>query len=196
MQLIRSVINQTCFSFALILFVVMGHSLEASESAHEHGVGSISFAVEGNDVEIELTIPGSDVVGFEHLPSTADERQAVIMGVRSLRNIKGIVTLPSEAKCRAEDVEVTSGLLENQKDDHGHSDKHKHEEKKEDNNKEVHSEFIAHYHFHCEYPKLMNSVQLGFFKAFPSAHELDAKWITPKGQGASELTPNSPNLTF
>jgi hypothetical protein len=196
MYLNRLVQNKIFFIFYLILIVIFATAAEASETAHEHGVGALSIAVEEHEVEVELTIPGSDVVGFEHLPSSKKERQAVISGAKDLRDVNNILVLSSKAKCRIKDVEVTSGLLEDQKDDHDHGDKHKHEEKDADKQKEVHSEFIAHYHFHCEYPKLLKSVQLGFFKAFPSARELDAKWITPKGQGALELTPDSPNLIF
>jgi len=196
MYLNRLVQNKIFFIFYLILIVIFATAAEASETAHEHGVGALSIAVEEHEVEVELTIPGSDVVGFEHLPSSKKERQAVISGAKDLRDVNNILVLSSKAKCRIKDVEVTSGLLEDQKDVHDHGDKHKHEEKDADKQKEVHSEFIAHYHFHCEYPKLLKSVQLGFFKAFPSARELDAKWITPKGQGALELTPDSPNLIF
>ena len=204
MRLNRYMIDQIFFTFSLILLVLFVNSTKASENAHEHGVGALSIAVEGHDVEVELTIPGSDVVGFEHPPSSNQDRQAVIKGVKSLRDIDNILVLSSSAKCRVKDVEVTSGLIGDQKDDHGHvnkhkhghDDKHRHEDKVKDNYKEGHSEFIAHYHFHCDYPKLLKSVKLGFFKVFPSAHELNAKWITPKGQGASELTPNSPKLIF
>ena len=71
-----------------------------------------------------------------------------------------------------------------------------HKEKHKDNEKEIHAEFIAHYHFHCDNPKKLNGAKLGFFKTFPSAHELEVKWITPRGQGAAELTAKSPNFTF
>ena len=196
MRLNRFLQNQISFTFFLILLVLQVNSIEASESAHEHGVGTLSIAIEGHEVEIELTIPGSDVVGFEHIPSTDKDRKAVLNGVKTLRNVNDIFLLSSDAKCHVEDVDVTSGLLEDQKDDHDHHDKHKHKQKVHDNHKEVHSEFIAHYHFHCDKPKLLNTVKLGFFKVFPSAHELDAKWISPNGQGASELTPKSPNLKF
>ncbi|MEE2698828.1 MAG: DUF2796 domain-containing protein [Pseudomonadota bacterium] len=200
MQLNSFVRDKIFFIFFLIFLIAIANSLDASETAHEHGVGQLYIAIEGHDVEIELTIPGSDVVGFEHRPSTEDQRKAVITGVKTLRNVNKIVNLNTVAKCHIEDVKVTSGLLEDQKDDIGHSGnhnhKHKHETKNSVDHKEVHSEFIAHYHFHCEHPKLLSTVQLGFFKVFPSAHELEAKWITPKGQGASELTPSSPNLNF
>ena len=40
-------------------------SLQASEPAHEHGVGHLSIAIQGDEVEIELVVPGADAVGFE-----------------------------------------------------------------------------------------------------------------------------------
>ena len=188
--------NQTFFISTLVLSFILATPIEGAESAHEHGVGTLSIAVEGHDVEIELTVPGSDVVGFEHLPSSESERQAVIAGVEILRDVNGIVVLTPKAKCRVEDVEVSSGLMEDKKDDHGSSHKHEHEAKDKDDHKEVHSEFVAHYHFHCDDPKQLTSATLGFFKAFPSADELEAKWITPRGQGAAELIAKSSSLTF
>ena len=146
----------------LILSLLCPLSSIAGDKAHEHGVGTLTIAVEGNDVEIELTVPGSDVVGFEHVPSSDIERQAVTSGAKSLHDVDGIINLASEAKCQSENVRVTSDLMEDKKGDH----------------KEVHGEFVARYHFHCDNPKQLTSATLGFFKAFPSAHELEAKWIT------------------
>ena len=195
----------SALSIFLFLITLPAYS---SERAHEHGVGSLSIAVEGNEVEIELIVPGSDVVGFEHLPSSESERQAVIMGAKTLRDDSGIVILSPKAGCRIEDVEISSGLMKNQKDDHKaehkaeHKDEHKHEHKHEhkdehkDEHKEVHAEFIAHYHFHCDHPEKLTGAKVGFFKVFPTARELEVKWITPAGQGAAELTGDSPSLKF
>ncbi|MBM09122.1 MAG: hypothetical protein CMF69_06030 [Magnetovibrio sp.] len=188
--------NQNCFLSMLVLSLVFAAPLEGAERAHEHGVGSLSVAVEGHDVEIELVVPGADVVGFEHPPSSEREKQAVIAGADTLRDVKGIIVLSPDGKCRVEDVEISSGLLGDKKDNHSGGHKHEHEAKDKDDHKEVHSEFVAHYHFHCDNPKQLMGAKLGFFKVFPSAYELEAKWITPKGQGAAELTAKSSSLTF
>ena len=184
----------------------------SSERAHEHGVGSLSIAVEGNEVEIELVVPGADVVGFEHPPSSETERQAVMMGAKTLRDYSGIVILSPKAGCRVEGVEISSGLMKNRESDHKaeHKDEHKHDHKAEhkdehkhdhkvehkDEHKEVHAEFVAHYHFHCDHPEKLTGAKVGFFKLFSRARELKAKWITPAGQGAAELTGDSPSLKF
>lgn len=180
-------LNGASSTLAIFLFLITLPAY-SSERAHEHGVGSLSIAVEGNEVEIELIVPGSDVVGFEHLPSSESERQAVIMGAKTLRDDSRIVILSPKAGCRIEDVEISSGLMKNQKDEHKaeHKDEHK----------EVHAEFIAHYHFHCDHPEKLTGAKVGFFKVFPTARELEVKWITPAGQGAAELTGDSPSLKF
>ena len=174
-------INQTFIISTLLLSFLLATPIEGAETAHEHGVGALFIAVEGHDVEIELTVPGSDVVGFEQFPSSKSEHQAVIAGAETLRDVNVIVNLSFEAKCQVEDVEVTSGLMEDKKDKHGDGHKHKHVAKEKDDHKEGHAEFVAHYHFHCDNPKKLTSATLGFFRAFPSAHELKAKWITPGG---------------
>ena len=192
-------LNGASSTLAIFLFLITLPAY-SSERAHEHGVGSLSIAVEGNEVEIELIVPGSDVVGFEHLPSSESERQAVIMGAKTLRDDSRIVILSPKAGCRIEDVEISSGLMKNQKDNHKaeHKHEHKHEHKAEhkDEHKEVHAEFIAHYHFHCDHPEKLTGAKVGFFKVFPTARELEVKWITPAGQGAAELTGDSPSLKF
>jgi hypothetical protein len=186
--------NVTNLSFILIL--TLAASAEAAEPVHEHGVGHINITVEKKDVEIELTVPGADAVGFEHAASSDKEKKAVSKADKALRNVTRIIKLSSDAECRVEEVEVSSGLLGDSKETSSSPHKHKAESKNEDKGIEVHAEFTAHYHFHCEYPANLRGAQVGFFSMFPSAHELEAKWITPQGQGAAELTAKSSNLIF
>ena len=173
-------------------------SANTAERAHEHGVGQISIAVEGTTVEIELIVPGADAVGFENNAVSDDDKEKVANATKALRIVDKIITLSPEAKCHVEEIEVHSGFLENKQDkphrDHDHTPKDT--GKQNNTQKEEHSEFTAHYHFKCEKPERLNGAQVGFFATFPSARELDAKWITPKGQGAKELTANSPKLVF
>ena len=70
------------------LAVFLATSLQASERAHEHGVGQLSIAIEGNEVEIELVVPGADAVGFEHAARTDSERKAVVAAAEKLKEAK------------------------------------------------------------------------------------------------------------
>lgn len=45
--------------------------------AHEHGHAELSFAVDGDRVEVLFVSPAYNIVGFEHSARTEDQRQAL-----------------------------------------------------------------------------------------------------------------------
>ena len=195
-MLINPLQTQVLSTLLLIIPLFLALPAGAAEPAHEHGIARISIAVEGHEIEIEMIVAGADAVGFEHTASSDSEKQAVVKAAKVLRDVNRIITLSPEADCRAEEVEVISGLMEDRNESSNQNHDHQHKAKNKDGHAEVHSEFIAHYHFHCEFPSKLTQANVGFFKMFPSAHELEARWITPRGQGTSKLTATSPSLTF
>ena len=149
-------------------------------------------------VEIEITAPGADIVGFEHAAETEADRAALAAAAARLKDAVALFHFPPKAACRLEEAEVHSALLDGA---HGHEKGHEHEkshghEKGHDHKTEAHVEFRAHYHFRCADPAALSHVDLGYFTAFPAARELEARTITAKGQGAAELTADRPRLTF
>jgi len=188
--------TQVLSTLSLVIPLSLALPGEAGEAVHEHGVARISIAVEGNEIEIEMIVAGADAVGFEHTASSDNEKQAVVKAAKLLRDVNRIITLSPEADCSADEVEVNSGLMENRNESSNQNHDHHNKAKNKEGHAEVHSEFIAHYHFHCEFPSKLTQANVGFFKMFPSAHELEARWITPRGQGTSKLTATSPSLTF
>ena len=205
-----SLLQHPIFLVPMTLAVFLATALQASERAHEHGVGQLSIAIQGNKVEIELVVPGADAVGFEHAPRTDSEKKAVVAAAEKLMEAKRLIRLTSAAHCHVEKTELASALLESDKDEHDHAhdnkhkkhakqNDHKHNEHKEHDkhaDSEIHSEFTAHYHFHCDHPEKLTGADIEFFKVFPSAHELVARWITGKGQGVTELTAKATRLKF
>ena len=192
MRLIR-----TFMQFAMIsaLGLALATTASAEEQAHEHGVGLINVAIESNDVEIELNVTGADTVGFEHAPSSEQDRKAVEKVISDLKNGRSLFRFPAAAKCRFESIKVTSSLGGDEHDEHDdHDDDHEHpnDAKTED----AHGGFEAHYHVHCDNPGKLTFMETLFFKKYPSAHELEARWISAGGQGAAELTPTTIRLMF
>ena len=155
---------------------------------HQHGVGQLNVAIQGDHVEIELETPGADIVGFEHPPRTDEQKKAVQDAARTLRNGSAIFVFPAAARCKLEKTKVESGLLEDNHETHG--EKHHHEKHKE----EIHAEFHALYHFSCKNPASYTDLQ--YFEAFPHAKALLARTITAKGQRKQRLTRKAPRLIF
>jgi hypothetical protein len=189
-------------SIAVVISIAAGMTAfvtRASEHAHEHGVGTLNIAIEKQDVEIELMLPGSDVVGFEHPPSSDEDRRAVEAAVGKLKSVTHLFSISSAAGCHIEEVEVHAEQLGAA--DAGHHDeadaKSGHDTSHDGSGATPnHAEFMAHYHFHCENPDDLTHIDVMVFEVFPSALELEAQIITERGQNAMELTPAASRLNL
>ena len=90
---------------AALLALMVGFSNYSTVDAadpHQHGVGQLNVAIQGDHVEIELETPGADIVGFEHPPRTAEQKKAVQNAARTLRNGSAIFVFPAAARCKLE----------------------------------------------------------------------------------------------
>lgn len=170
---------------ALIIFGVGLTSAHGANKAHQHGIGQMNIAIEAQNVEIELEIPGADLVGFEHAATTPAQKKAIKEATANLKDGNRLFTFPATAECRMTEVDVESPLLESE-------EAHKHEHAHEDG----HAEFQAHYHFQCEKPDQLTHLDVQYFKTFPSAHELTVQIISATGQGVQRLTPKAGRLKF
>ena len=171
-----------------------GGSTAWSESrerdAHVHGHGRLNVAVEGAQVDIELMVPGADIVGFEHRPRTAAQKASARKAAATLRSGDKMFVFPTGAKCKLMAAKVASPLIAHAHDHHGHHKAHK------KHGKEEHAEFRAEYRFRCDNPGRLTHIDVEIFKHFPGSRELSVQALSPRGQSAQELTPGSARLTL
>ena len=52
--------------------------------AHEHGVGQLDIAFDGKQIAMELHAPGADIVGFEYVAESSEDRAAIDAAVAIL----------------------------------------------------------------------------------------------------------------
>lgn len=147
--------------------------------AHEHGVGELNIAVDGETIAMEFHAPGADIVGFEYEATTADDRAAIDNAVAILAKPLDLFVAPAAAECS---VVKAGAALESEDDHHDHGDhkdedghgehahehdhdheehaegeKHDHEEHAErkhdhgDHEHEEHASAESHTEFHAEY---------------------------------------------
>ena len=184
------------FAGGLLSLQVYLTEAQAESRAHQHGVGQLNIAIEGHHLEMELSVPGADVVGFEHAPSTKAVRLTVEEAAHKLKDGKKMIAFPPDAKCAFEKAEVRSTMLgdHDKHDHHAHGKKDHH--KGEHAAQEVHGEFRVHYQVACARMAKLTHLDITFFKAFPTAKKLVTRWITPGRQGAATLTASKSRLTF
>lgn len=181
--------------------------------AHEHGVGALNIAFEGNTIAMEFHAPGADIVGFEYEAKSAQDRAAIDAAVASLAKPLDLFILPAAAECS---VTQASAELESEDahDDHGHEehaegkkhDDHDHEEhaegeKHDDHDHEEHAESEAsHTEFHAEYtltcgnPSAASQITFAYFETFKNALEVEVQVVTASGAQAFEVERDEPTL--
>ncbi|WP_064606044.1 zinc uptake protein ZrgA [Photobacterium sp. J15] len=123
--------------------------------AHVHGVVEFNIAQDGQDLLMEITAPGADVVGFEHAPTNKQQHQALDNAIKQLNNANALFAFTKAAGCKLTDTNVTETLTAHHDDhdehdheahDHDHHDEHDHEAHDHDHHDEHDHE--AHDHDH------------------------------------------------
>ncbi|MFY9640007.1 MAG: DUF2796 domain-containing protein [Rhodomicrobium sp.] len=154
---------------------------------HVHGHGHLNIAIEGKTVSMELEVPGMDIVGFEHEPSTPDQKAALEKAKAKLADGLSIFTPASSAGCALKSAKVATQA--EHEDEHEHeADAHEHEAGHH------HSEFHVEYSLECSSPSRLTAMTFDYFKTFAGAQVLNIAVISPKGQSSFEVTRDKPSL--
>jgi hypothetical protein len=163
-----------------------------SLGAHEHGVGRLNAALDGQTLELELQSPAMNLVGFEHA-ATTDADKAKVAAVRAqLENPLVLFNLPKAAGCVVASQELESPLFGDKPDtDDDHVDDGK------DEHHQDHSEIHANYQFTCSAPGALKTLDLAnIFNSFPATRKIQVQLISPSGQQGVEVTAEATALKF
>ncbi len=159
--------------------------------AHVHGHGRLNIAIEDKTMSMELVVPGDDIVGFEHEPSTPEQKATLDKAKAKLAHGLSLFTPSSSGGCTQKSAKVSTEA------EHGDEHEHEHEAVGGDEKEEgghQHSEFRNEYTFECASLSQITSMTFEYFKAFPNAQELDISLISPKGQTSYEVKRDKPTL--
>jgi len=170
------------------------HDEHGSLSAHEHGVGRLNAALDGQTLELELESPAMNLVGFEHA-ATTDADKAKVATVRAqLEKPLVLFNLPKAAGCVVATQELESPLFGDKPD----ADDHDEEEAKDGHeHHHDHSEIHAHYQLSCSAPGALKTLDLAnIFNTFPATQKIQVQLISPSGQQGVEVTAKAAALKF
>jgi hypothetical protein len=164
-----------------------------SLSAHEHGVGRLNAALDGQTLELELESPAMNLVGFEHA-ATTDADKAKVAAVRAqLEKPLVLFNLPKAAGCVVATQELESPLFGDKPD----ADDDHDEDAKDGEHHHDHSEIHAHYQFSCSAPGALKTLDLAnIFNTFPATQKIQVQLISPSGQQGVEVTAKAAALKF
>ncbi|MBY6042425.1 zinc uptake protein ZrgA [Phaeobacter italicus] len=119
---------KTTFSLIALLAAAPALAEESRQlGTHEHGVGLLNMAIDGDVLAIELNVPGADIVGFEHAATAEADRAAVERALAVLADPANLIALPAAAACRMDEaVAHLLGDTEAASDEHAAHDDHAH----------------------------------------------------------------------
>ena len=118
--------------------------------AHEHGVGQLDIAFDGDQIAMELHAPGADIVGFEYAAESAEDRGAIDTAVATLAKPLDLFQFPAAAGCgvvqAAAELESEEEHAEHAEHDHDdHAEEAEHAEHDHDDHAEE-AEHAEHDH--------------------------------------------------
>lgn len=143
-------------------------------ASHEHGVGELNIAFDGNAIAMELHAPGADIVGFEYEATSEADLAAIAAAIAELTQPFELFILPASAECS---VVYVNAELESEHDDASN-----------------HSEFHAEYLLTCKNPDAITQISFAYFDAFKNAQELEVQVVSDKGAQAFEIDRAEPTL--
>lgn len=139
--------------------------------AHEHGAAKLDVAIEGSVLEISLSTPAMNILGFEHAAKSDADKAALKKAEATLSAGGSLFVFSPAAGCSLKQASVESALLGNSKDeaDEGHAD------------------FDVSYQFECKSTQKLTDIQVKLFEQFPGTEHIRVSLVTAKGQSSQEL---------
>ena len=173
---------------------------------HEHGVGELNIAVEGNSIDLEFMIPGADIVGFEYKAKSEADIALVKDALIKFDEFNNIFSIPSTSNCNLVEADISINQGDNHKDEHDHDehddhdeheDEHDHDDHGEhddhdEHDEEAHNEFVAHYSFNCGNIKEIDRISFPYFTTFPNSGELEVQFVSEIGSTSFEVEGDEP----
>jgi|GEM_PF-308108 len=170
-----------------------------SVEAHDHGAAELAIVLEGNQLTVELDTPIYNLVGFEHAPQNATQREVVTTAQDRLSQPEDLFVFTSSAGCKAQPLtDITAIFVDDMGHGHddseedNHHDDHHEEDEHADEDHGDHADYLITYTFTCVKPDALSGLSVALFEAFPNMTDIDGVYLGPDRQGSFVLSPNKP----
>lgn len=145
MSLRRTTSLASLLVLASSLCYASGDVEHRQQSAHVHGTARMNLAIDGEDVFLELASPAMNIVGFEYMPSSDEDRHTVHEAAEKLEDGGSLFEFSKAAGCTLVTAEIESPLLGHEhnakhddKDSHGKEHEHEEKHDKDDDHHDAH----------------------------------------------------------
>lgn len=159
-------------------------------AAHDHGTVTLNVVQEGTQVLVELVSPKVNLLGFEHVPATPEEQQAVASVEAALLDAEEWVRVDGE-QCTATGGQLLASSADEDHEDHDHDHDH---DTAADAGVE-HEDYAVSFAYTCSTAAL-RGVTFTAFSRYPGIATVALQWVLEAGAGAQTLTPDAASARF
>lgn len=155
----------------LLLLATLGIAANATakEGAHVHGLVRLDVAIDAKTLTVQLEAPLDSLLGFEHRPRTAAQKQAAEALLKQMNDGAALIRPEAGALCKATRATVESEALQAAPAAGG--------------KEEEHADLDASFEFTCGQPDKLASIDIGpFFDAFKRIQKIEVQVAGPQGQ--------------
>jgi hypothetical protein len=164
--------------FIFSLFFGLTVAIAQAAPAHVHGEARLEISVDREQLVITLESPLDSLLGFEHLPRDAGERQAVEGMAAKLKEVGKVLVPSAAAQCTSTGIELESPALGGKSEPGGHND------------------LDARYTWRCAKPEALRDVATGLFTDFPRLRRITVEFAGQQGQRAGRLDARNPRFSW
>lgn len=162
---------------ALTLVVGKVDSEQRHLGPHVHGQATVEVSLEGPTLEVDLSIPGHDAVGFEHPPATSEQTRALANAEDTLK--RGEWLVPAKAAgCKKSTAKVVADGFEANAKPGGHSD------------------IDVTYRFACDQPEQLDALEVRLADVFPAVQRVVVDIVTANGATQEILDRSTTRVTL
>jgi Protein of unknown function (DUF2796) len=177
------VIRQRHVGLALALLMALSGAAWAQHAphAHVHGRIQLGVAVDGAEVSVDIDTPLDSLLGFEHAPRTAAQKQLAAEWARRLRDGDSLWRFNPEAQCRLKQADLEApvlglGVQATPASPSAHA-----------GDAGGHADLAGAWSFVCAAPVALRSLEVSLFKLSPHAQVIEVQWVKGARQGKQTL---------
>lgn len=166
-----------------------------SAEVHAHGNASLAIVLEGSLITAEFDTPLYNILGFEHVAETPEQKAAVLKAESVLSNGASLIVFNSEAGCSITSETNSVNLNLESREDADNHDEHDNDDHHEDHGEEeTHKDVIIQYKYQCQRPKALKNVTVNLFESFKNLTEIELVYLGPNTQKQVELNATKPRM--
>lgn len=184
------------------------HSADNSHSdrhgVHQHGVAQLLVIKELTDLQLELRSPAANLLGFEHVAQTREERAAVAVTRQKLMKAQALFVFDSD-NCKLQHVKIDTAAVDESTVEHRH-----HPETAVTDHGDItddsdvtghggiadHGDIVAVYRYQCQQNAKIESLGIEMLVQFPGITMLEVQAMVDGQQQAMSLDKKNRIINF